>query len=144
MSKKRFNEQEVLILKANPHVAKVTSKMLVFTLEFKALMYKELCGGLDIRSILENHGINTSALGTFRINGIVERLELEAKREEGFQNLRTTGIKQSPSKEKTLENRVKYLENKLAYAQQELEFLKKIQKVEMDMEKKCKNTKDHK
>lgn len=136
MSNKLFSEEEILALKSSPYVEKVSKRCVIFTPEFKQIAYDELCRGKGMRSIFEDHGIDTSALGDVRINGFREKTEIASKREEGFANLRKQRCKKAESSpEDKLERRVRQLEHELAYAKQEVEFLKKVQQANTEAQK---------
>ena len=75
-------------------------------------------------------------LGESRISGLSHTLNKEAKRSEGFSDLRSENYRRPPKTgEETLEQRLKLLENELAYTRQEVEFLKKIQAADTEARK---------
>ena len=89
-----------------------------------------------MKKILEDHGIDTSAMGRSRVAGFCQKLEKEANRPEGFANLRKQKRQAHEQTGQTkLERRVRQLEHQLAYAQQEVEFLKKLQQANMEAQK---------
>ena len=136
MSNKILNPEEIASLKSNPHVESVTCRSITFTPEFKRLAYRELLSGKQIRDILEDHGIDSGALGTVRINGFISRLREFADREDGFKNLRHCPKKQTPEERNlSTERRIRQLEAELAYTRQEVEFLKKVQAADMEARK---------
>jgi len=136
MSNKLLNEEEILELKASPHVESASSRSVVFTPEFKQITYDELCRGKPMRDIFEEHGIDTVALGKPRVNGFREKVDKFAKRDEGFVNLKKQKKRKvEVTTEDKLEKRVRQLEHQLAYAKQEVEFLKKIQQVDTEARK---------
>ena len=135
MSNKLFSQEEVEILRNNPNVAGVTSRLIYFTPEFKQKAYDELIGGAKLRDILLRSGIDPSVLGEIRIRGLQQKLEKQAARPEGFQNLKQGGQKPVTSKEKSLEKQVRELQHQLAYTQQEVEFLKKIRMADLEAQK---------
>ena len=135
MSNKLFSQEEVEILRNNPNVAGVTSRLIYFTPEFKQKAYDELIGGAKLRDILLRSGIDPSVLGEIRIRGLQQKLEKQAARPEGFQNLKQSGQKPVTSKEKSVEKQVRELQHQLAYTQQEVEFLKKIRMADLEAQK---------
>lgn len=136
MSNKLLSEEEVTALKASPHVESVSCRSVVFTPKFKKTVYRELLGGKNIRDILEEHGINTTALGQARINGLLDRLRKESDRTEGFANLRhQRRNKTEEERSQSAERRIRQLEAELAYTRQEVEFLKKVQAADMEARK---------
>lgn len=136
MSRKLLSEEEMLALKASPYVESVSARSVFFTPEFKRTAYEELCNGKAMRDIFESHGIDTAVLGHSRVNGFREKVEIAAKREEGFANLKKQrGKREEPSNEDKLERRIRQLEHQLAYSKQEIEFLKKIQQADTEARK---------
>lgn len=133
MSIKLLNQEEIDKLRSSPFVESVSCRSVSFTPEFKRIAYRELLEGKSIRTILEDHGIDTAALGQTRINGFISRLRETADREEGFQNLRCQPRKQTQGeRELSAEKRIRQLEAELAYTRQEVEFLKKVQAADME------------
>ncbi len=135
MSKKVFSEEEVALLRANPHVESVTKRTISFAPAFKQKVYDEMMNGAGIRDILLRHGIDPNVLGEMRIKGICEKIQKQAERPEGFQNLKRTGQKPVTSREKSLEKQIRELQHQLAYTQQEVEFLKKIRMADLEAQK---------
>ena len=109
MSKKVFSEEEVALLRANPPVESVTKRTISFTPAFKQKVYDEMMNGAGIRDILLRHGIDPNVLGEMRIKGICEKIQKQAERPEGFQNLKRTGQKPVTSREKSLEKQIREL-----------------------------------
>lgn len=136
MSNKLFSPEEMATLKASPYVESVTSRSVCFTPEFKRVVYRELLSGKNIHNIFEEHGIDTAALGTVRINGFLERLRKAGERDEGFANLRHQQKKKTPEERNlSAEKRIRQLEAELAYTKQVVEFLKKVQAADLEARK---------
>ena len=135
MSNRLFSEEEVEMLRANPNVESVSARKIMFTPEFKQTAYDELVAGARMQEILLRHGIDPEMLGRARIRGLQEKLEKQAARPEGFQNLKQSGQRPMTTKEKTLEKQVRELQHQLAYTQQEVEFLKKIRMADLEAQK---------
>ena len=136
MSNKLFRPDEMAALKASPHVESITNRSVCFTPEFKRLVYRELLSGKNISTVFEEHGIDTAALGTVRINGFLERLRKTGEREEGFVNLRHQRKAKTPEeRNQSAEKRIRQLEAELAYTRQEVEFLKKLQAANLEAQK---------
>lgn len=129
MSKNLLTADEVVALEMNPYVKKVTERSVIFTTEFKVLVYERIKNGENIGKVLDSIGISSASLGKSRLNGIRGKLYKDAIRPEGF------AIKKSERQEKNyeekLENRIKKLERELLRAEQTIEFLKKTQKLDM-------------
>ena len=130
MSNRLFSDEEVELLRMNPCVRSVTNRCVEFTPEFKQKIYDELIGGARIRDILLRNGIDPNVLGEARIRGLQQKIEHQAGRPEGFQNLKRSGQKPATSRVKTLEK-----QHQLAYTQQEVEFLKKIRMADLEAQK---------
>lgn len=136
MSNKLFSSEEIAALKASPHVESVTSRSVCFTPEFKRLVYRELLSGKSIYDVFEEHGIDTAALGSVRINGFLERLRKASDRDEGFANLRHQRKPKTPEERNlSAEKRIRQLEAELAYTRQEVEFLKKLQGANLEAQR---------
>ena len=137
MAKKPLDAEEIAELRSNPYVASIISGRISFTPEFKRVAYEQLMNGKSMRTILEEHGIDTDVLGESRIYSIAHKLRRNADREEGFADLRTQNSRKPAkgTKEQTLANRVEQLEHELAYTRQEVEFLKKIHTADLEARK---------
>ena len=136
MSNKLFSSEEIAALKASPHVESVTGRSVCFTPEFKRLVYRELLSGKNIYDVFEEHGIDTAALGSVRINGFLERLRKAGDRDEGFANLRHQRKAKTPEERNlSAEKRIRQLEAELAYTRQEVEFLKKLQAANLEAQR---------
>ena len=137
MARKPLDAEEIAELRSNPYVASIISGRISFTPEFKRVAYEQLMSGKSMRTILEEHGINTDVLGESRIYSIAHKLRRNDDREEGFADLRTQNSRKPAkgTKEQTLANRVEQLEHELAYTRQEVEFLKKIHTADLEARK---------
>lgn len=136
MSKKLFSAEEIAVFRSSPYVESVSDRSLVFTPEFKEKCHTMYQQGIPMKKILEEHGIDTGAMGKARIAGYCQKLAKEANRSEGFANLRKQKRQvQEQTEQRKLERRVRQLEHQLAYAQQEVEFLKKLQQANMEAQK---------
>ncbi len=134
MSNKLFTEDEVNELKMSPYVDSVSKRSVVFTPQFKQMIYEHLCNGEIMQDILESYGINTAALGKARVNGLREKIEIAAVRDEGFSNLRKKPRQKNEQSESgsSLQKRILQLEHELAYTKQEVEFLKKVRQADTE------------
>ena len=136
MSNKLFSPEEIAALQASPCVESVTSRSVCFTPEFKRLVYRERLSGKNIYEVFEEHGIDTAALGSARINGFLERLRKAGERDEGFANLRHQKKSKTPEeRSQSTEKRIRQLEAELAYTKQMVEFLKKVQAADTEARK---------
>ena len=124
MAIKKFTQEEMNHLRANPYVLDVSPSIVHFSAEFKELYWKSIQAGKDPRDIVIEHGIDPNILGEYRVNGLKGMIRNEVRAGKGFRDLKTYG---SYLKDYTdPEAKVKYLVQQLAYKDQEIEFLKKI------------------
>jgi hypothetical protein len=136
MSKKRFAEEQIIALKGNPCVERVSNLSVSFTEDFKRKAYGELLSGKAMWQIFQEHGINTDTLGPVRIMKFQQFIKMCAKRGDGFRNLRNIWHeKKIESDEAVVGKRVKSLENEVAYLRQVVEFLKKIQQADSEVKR---------
>ena len=73
MSKKLFTEEEIIILKQNKYVKKVTSKGITYTDEFKRIFIDENGNGKLPRIIFEECGFNIDIIGMQRVKSSASR-----------------------------------------------------------------------
>ena len=73
MSKKLFTEQEIIILKQNKYIKKVSSKGITYTDEFKKIFINESINGKLPRIIFEECGFNIDIIGMQRIKSSASR-----------------------------------------------------------------------
>lgn len=131
MSKKRFTEEQLAVLRQNPYVYSATPATLALTREFKELFYTEYQKGASPRQILEDHGFDINIIGERRVWSISQHIRSEYAKygefHEGFRG-RSPGSKaptlddQPPSEQ----DQLKQLQHEVEYLKQEMEFLKKI------------------
>lgn len=131
----QFTKEEMNHLRASRHVRNVTKKVVKFTPEFKRYFYQNLTSGKTARQIFLECGIDPDMLGEKRIEGFCYNIRKQAKRDEGFEDMRQNNY-HHPSNGSTedmpVEKRIRQLEHELAYTQQEVEFLKKLQMADME------------
>jgi hypothetical protein len=136
MSTKLFSTEEIVSLRSSPYIRSVSDKFVSFTTKFKELAYRELMSGKSMRTVFRDNGIDPDILGATRVDGFRFTLMKNAERIEGFANLNERNHRRpAESREATLEGRVKQLEHELAYTRQEVEFLKKIQRADLEARK---------
>ena len=137
MTKKPLSTEETAVLRSSPYVAGVVEDRISFTPEFKRVAYERLIQGIPMREILGEYGIDPEMLGKRRIWGFTSSLRENAKRDDGFADLRENNHRR-PAKEnheQTLSARVEQLEHELAYTRQEVEFLKKIRAADSEAQR---------
>jgi hypothetical protein len=67
MSKKLFTEKEIRILSKNKNILKVSSKSIVYALEFKEKFIEEYFKGKLPRIIFEENGFDLEIIGIKRV-----------------------------------------------------------------------------
>ena len=136
MSKKHFTEEQILALKENPCVERVSKLSVSFKEEFKRDAYRELLSGKPIWQIFKERGIDTDVLGPVRVMKFQQFVNACAKRGDGFKNMRNKwhGNK-AEDNESVINKRIKKLENEVAYLRQVIEFVKKTQQADSEAKK---------
>ncbi|MDD5933152.1 MAG: transposase [bacterium] len=132
MGIKKFNENEIEILRNNKYTYRVSENSIKFTVEFKELMFKRLNDGFSASTILEDCGYDLSILGKERPKGIACHIREEYKVNGSFHAGRKMSSLQddlengnvSPSKA------LIKMQAEIIYLRQQVEFLKKILKEE--------------
>ena len=135
MSKKHFSEEEILALKGNPCVARVSNLSVSFTEEFKRKAYGGLLSGKSMWQIFQDHGIDTDALGPVRILKFHQFVNDCAKRGDGFKNRNKWDGKKDKDDETATNKHFQSLENEVAYLRQVVEFLKKMRQADSEAKK---------
>lgn len=125
--KKPFSDEDIAHLSQNPNVASITRTNITFTAEFKRRFYDAKKKGKSIHSILSENGIEPDILGESRVKSLSWRINRMAKRESGFEDLRSQCKEQSY--EQTEQKRLTILERKVHMLEAQIEFLKKIHQV---------------
>jgi hypothetical protein len=131
--RKLFSTEEIEHLQSNRNVQYVSATTVRFTEEFKHRFYQQWKHGKTARQLFEENGIDPEVLGVKRIEGFCYKMNKQAKRDEGFADLRERNYRRPPKKgDESIEVRMKQLEHELAYTRQEVEFLKKLQAADME------------
>jgi len=124
MASKKFTEEEMDDLKANPYVLKVSPSAVHFSALFKEKVWNAMQQGMATRDAIAGLGIDPEILGATRISGIASTIRGEVRAGNGFTDLYTNGTHAKDYA--SIEVKARYLEQRLAYKEQEVEFLKKI------------------
>lgn len=140
MSKKThtnpLSKREADELRKNPYVASATTNTVRFTEAFKKLAYEKKQQGIPVSETMRQCRIDPEILGASRVEGFSYTLNKRAKQESGFSDGRNENYRRPPKTgEETVEQRIRQLENELAYTRQEVEFLKKLQAANMEVQK---------
>ena len=124
MANKKFTEEEMNHLRANPYVLDVSPNIVHFSATFKEKFWAGIEAGKTPTDIVEELGIDTEILGTNRVAGLKSMIRKEVEAGKGFRDLKTYGKYLDVFTNS--EAKIKHLEQQLAYKDQEIEFLKKI------------------
>lgn len=127
MSRRKFSEEEIRELEANPFTFKVSEAQISFTKEFKELFSKEYSEGLVPRMIFQKHGYDPKVLGRARITGFQQliRKEIEAKLP-FVDGTRAWGERKKMGGTSDEASVPANVEARLRYVEESLDFLKKI------------------
>ena len=135
--KNSLSKREIEILRCNPYVKSVTERSISFTEDFKQMAYEAKRKGVPVAETMRKNGIDPEILGAKRIENFSYLLNKKAKKTGEFKDQRSENYHR-PAKtgEETMEDRLRQLEHELAYTRQEVEFLKKLQAVNMEAQRK--------
>ncbi|MFQ6869989.1 MULTISPECIES: IS3 family transposase [Peptostreptococcaceae] len=128
MSKKLFTEEEIIILKQNKYVKKVTSKGITYTDEFKRIFIDENGNGKLPRIIFEECGFNIDIIGMQRVKSSASRWRTAFKNGGAIKltDTRKYNTGRPIEKDLSIEEKYKKLEAKMKLLQAENELLKKL------------------
>ena len=124
MANRKFTEEEMNSLRANPYVLHVSPSLVHYSAEFKKKFWDGIEARKEPRDIVMELGFDPDLLGVNRLNGLKTMIRNEVRAGKGFRDLTTYGAYRDENANP--EARIKYLEQQLAYKDQEIEFLKKI------------------
>ncbi|MEI3044490.1 MAG: IS3 family transposase [Romboutsia timonensis] len=128
MSKKLFTEEEIIILKQNKYVKKVTSKGITYTDEFKRIFIDENGNGKLPRVIFEECGFNINIIGMQRVKSSASRWRTAFKNGGAIKltDTRKYNTGRPIEKDLSIEEKYKKLEAKMKLLQAENELPKKV------------------
>lgn len=135
-----FNEHQIKVLEANPHVKQVSERSISYHPDFKVKAVKENQAGKSPVQVFIEHGFDVKMIGPEKPKGCLKRWRKIFAQfgVEGFYTERrgkaSTG--RSKSKEYTQEERLKKAEARIKYLEAELDFLKKLDEFERQASKK--------
>ncbi len=128
MSIKVFTEEEIKQLKMNPNVKRVSSKSIVYTLEFKINFMHEYRGGKMPRQIFKENGFDVDIIGMKRIEQCATRWKRQY--EDGgvvsLEDSRKNNRGRYKHETQTKEQEVEELKAKIALIELEIDMLKKL------------------
>lgn len=122
MTKKKFTEEEMLILKNNPYTQDITTDMIRFTNAFRQEYIRRYLNRDNPIKIFYELGYDVEVLGKKRIYSFDSRIRGKAAD--------SKIIESKVRKEEDIAALIVKLQHEVAYLRQELEFLKKIIKLE--------------
>ena len=133
--KKLFTPEQQRELASNPYTLTVTDQQIKFTVEFKRYLLKALSDS-SIRElqIFRNAGYDPDVLGRSRVDAIIRRVRKEAASEKGLRETATPRdklLEEDLSKKRTA-TAIRDLQEEVIKLKQQIEFLKKIQILDME------------
>ena len=131
MSKKIFTEKQIKTLSKNKNVSKISSKSIVYALEFKEKFIKEYSKGKLPRIIFQENGFDVEVLGIKRIEQSAQRWKRTYDKDGlfGLKDSRKHSSGRSKNRELTDAEKMEKLEAKIRFLEIENEFLKKLKKI---------------
>lgn len=131
---KRFTEEQMQLLMANPYVKNVTSSKITYSLEFKKKAVAQAEQGMKSVRIFKEAGLGEDILGKTRIYSAMKAFKREANSPGGLREPRVKSkedkmaafAKEDLSKKET-KAAIKELQDKVVHLEQMIEFLKKTQ-----------------
>lgn len=130
---RKFTEDEITILQANPNIVAVTPAKLTYSLEFKQKAVQEAAKkGMTAVKIFTQAGLTPELLGKPRIAAAMKSFKREAASPEGLHEPRGKSkearmeafAKENLAKKQT-KTAIRELQDKIVHLEQQIEFLKK-------------------
>ena len=112
MASRKFTEEEINSLKANPYVLHVSPSLVHYSAEFKEKFWDGVLARKDPREIVTELGFDPDLLGAYRLNGLKAMIRNEVRAGKGFRDLKTYGAYRDENANP--EARIKHLEQQLA------------------------------
>ncbi|MEA5015695.1 MAG: HTH domain-containing protein [Candidatus Limiplasma sp.] len=125
MNWKAFTPEEVVSLRANPYVKRVTTYMVSFTVEFKERVWDEFQNGRPMATIVADMGFDPEVFGVSRLNGILQHIKATVNSGEDFRDYRRNKTLGDSSNGLPPSKALVHMQHEIAYMKQELEFIKK-------------------
>ena len=137
MTKQRFTQEEMKILRQNPYVVSVCSTKITYSLAFKKFAIEQARNGMKSPKIFQAAGFDPEMLGRPRMYAALKSFKAEAASPEGLREPRGKSreeklaafAKDELSKKQT-KKAIRELQNKVVHLEQQIEFLKKIQSLD--------------
>lgn len=132
-TRKRFTEEEIEALRANPYTASVTPDQISFTMAFKEEFWRLSVEGYTGNAAFRKLGYDTEVLGFERIHNITKRIRRAGRSPEGLQEppskrmrLSKEGFRNADLEKMSRRESEQRLQNEIIYLQQQMAFLKKL------------------
>ena len=134
MTKQRFTQEEMEILRQNPYVVSACSTKITYSLAFKKFAVEQALKGMKSPKIFLAAGFDPEMLGRPRMYAALKTFKAEAASPEGLREPRGKSreeklaafAKEELSKKQT-KTAIRELQDKVVHLEQQIEFLKKIQ-----------------
>jgi len=130
MSTKKFTEEEIAILAANPFTYSVTETQISYTRAFKEHFWSEYQKRKGPTQIFRESGYDPKILGYSRITGFQQTMRRDVESGLPFtEGPRSAGERQALLADNDTEpsmSEFRQMQHKVEYLEQEVEFLKKI------------------
>lgn len=127
-----FTEEQLDELKRNPFTLYVNEYQIRFTLEFKKYLLDEReKHGTPWKEIFRKAGYNPDVFGKNRIDGIVKAVRKEAASPRGLHETSSKKTLMKGNERKQTQKAIQQLQEEVIHLRQQIEFLKKIQMLEL-------------
>ncbi|MEL7623040.1 MAG: HTH domain-containing protein [Clostridiales bacterium] len=136
MGRNYFTDDQIEELQKNPYVKKVSNKALTYTDDFKAVFTEKYRQGNPPSVILREMGFDPRVLGKKRIDRFVGNVYKYEVRSDDFRDLRGENSGRPSVRELSDKERMARLAHQVKYLKQENEFLKKIEFLNRQTERK--------
>lgn len=129
-----FTPEQLTAILQNPYTFEVTSKRVVFTLEFKEFVMTQSKAGKTSINIFRMAGYDPDAFGAQRVYSLIKNIKREAASPDGLkrpvkQKKNERFATQELEKQNT-KKALKEMQQEILYLEQEVEFLKKISAIQ--------------
>ena len=130
MSKRKFTEEEIKLLKENKFVKKVSEKGITYTEECRREYTNLISTGMSKKEAFRKLGFDPELLGYNRINSFYKRMKTNLKNNKTFEDKRNNNgsrRKEVNFEEMSSEEKIEYLRHENLMLKAENELLKKME-----------------
>lgn len=134
MTKQKFTQEEVEIIKQNPYVVNVCPTKITYSLSFKKFAVEQSLKGIKSTEIFRSAGFDPEMLGKPRMYAALKMFKTEAASPEGLREPRGKSREEKLAEfakadltKKQTKTAIRELQDKIVHLEQQIEFLKKIQ-----------------